>query len=245
MSTQIIQNAKLWFDGYDLSGDMNSLSLSYGAELQDATVLGDASRRRRAGLKTVSFSHIGFWNGGAGGVDDALFSEIGVNDVPMTIAPLTGVEGELAYLFNAEAASYAPGGQVGQMFKFTVTGETSDGRGLVRGTIGRRATDTVTANGTIMNLGAVGSTQKLYAALHVFDTVAGSSPTLDVKIQSAALVGFGSPTDRITFTQKTAKGSQYATPVAGAITDAYWRVAVTIGGTGGPSFPLAVVIGIQ
>ncbi len=71
----------------------------------------------------------------------------------------------------------------------------------------------------------------------------GGSPTLDVTIESAALVGFGSPTTRMTFSQMTARGAQFAS-VAGAITDPYWRVKWTLGGST-PGFALVVAIGIQ
>jgi hypothetical protein len=102
---------------------------------------------------------------------------------------------------------------------------------------------TVTGNGTARQLGLVGATQKLYASLHVVD--ASVADTLDVKIQSDDASGMGTPTDRITFTQATAVGAQYATPVSGPIaTDTWWRVSYTIGGTS-PSFKFAVVVGIQ
>lgn len=246
MAAKVWTDVRLFWDAYNLSGDINALALNYGVELGDATVLLDASRRRRAGLKTIAFQHEGFVNYGVDQVDDALFNDIAVANVPMTICPHnSGAEGEIAFFFNGLAGQYQPGGTVGEMHRFSVSGEADDGRDLIRGTVLNNATRTVTANGTAFNLGAVSATQKLYAVLHVFDPVAGSLPTLDVKIQSDDASGFVSPIDRITFAQKTNKGSQYATPVAGAITDTWWRAVWTIGGTGGPSFPFVVVIGIQ
>jgi hypothetical protein len=244
MAMQIVQNAKLFFDGYNLSGDMSALALDYGAELKDATVLGDQSLRRRAGLKSLKFNHEGFWNGGVGNVDDALFSEIGVADKPMTICPLTGAEGELCFFFDAAAAQYNPGAAVGDMFKFSVAGEMSDGSDLARGIVGVNGTKVATGNGTVFTLGAVGANQKLYAALHVLAPVAGVAPTLDVIVQSA-VTNFATITTRATFSQKNAIGSQSIAPLAGPITDTFWRVAWTIGGSGGPSFPFVVVLAIQ
>jgi hypothetical protein len=72
----------------------------------------------------------------------------------------------------------------------------------------------------------------------------GTSPTLDVIVQSDDASGFPSATNRITFTQATGFTAEYATPVAGAITDDWWRVNFTIGGTASPNFTFICVIGI-
>lgn len=245
MAAKVWTDVRLFWDAYNLSGDINALALNYGAELQDATVLLDASRRRRAGLKTLAFQHEGFVNLGADQIDDVLFNDIAVANVPMTICPHnSAAEGELAFFFQGLAGQYTPGAPVGEMFRFSVSGEADDGRDLIRGTVMHNATRTASANGTARELGSVSATQKLYAALHVFDPVAGTTPTLDVKVQSDDLSGFASPIDRITFAQKTAKGSEYAVPVAGPLTDTWWRVVWTIGGAG-PSFPFVVSVGIK
>lgn len=246
MAAKVWTDVRLYWDAYNLSGDMNALALNYGAELQDATVLTDPGRRRRGGLRTIAFQHEGFVNYGADQVDDALFNDIAVANVPMSILPHNnGAEGELAYFFQGIAGLYVPiGASVGEMHRFSVSGEADDGRDLIRGNVLTNATRTATGNGTAFNLGAVSASQKIYAALHVIDPVAGTAPTLNVKIQSDDASGFASPIDRITFAQKTAKGSEYAVPVAGAFTDTWWRVTFTIGGTS-PSFPFVVVFGIK
>lgn len=240
MASQILSNAKLYAAGFDFSGDMNGLALKYSADMKDATTLIDTTRARRAGLKDVSFQHEGYWNGGAGAVDDALFNSVlGVNDVPMTIAPISGAEGEVVYSFKADAAGYTPGAKIGDMLAFSVSG-SGDGP-LVRGTMLQNQARTVTGNGTIFNPGAVSAVQKLYGTLHVL-SLSGAG-TLTVKIQSAATGGFGSPTDRITFTVASALGGQFAAPISGAITDAFWRAVWTISGFTSATF--AVLMGIQ
>jgi hypothetical protein len=238
MASQILSNAKLYAAGFNFSGDVNALALKYSADMKDATTLIDTTRQRRAGLKDVSFQHEGFWNGGVGNVDDAIFNSIlAVNDVPMTIGPLTGAEGELAYSFKANPASYAPGAKIGEMFGFSVSG-SGDGP-LARGTLLTNSARTVTGTGTIFNLGAVSSVQSLIGALH-FYALAGAG-TLIVKIQSAALVGFGSPTDRITFATLGAVGGQFST-LAGPVTDAFWRASWTISGFSSCTFAVNAAI---
>lgn len=243
---QILSNAKLWVGGYDLSGDVNAIALKYGAEMKEKTTFGSGGfRERLPGVQFYSFQHEGYWTGGTGNVDDAIFNAaFGLQNTVMTIdGQGAGAEGDIAYTGQVAVASYAPGAKHGDVLAFSVSGD-SDGDVLVRGKVLVNGTKTSTSTGTIFNLGAVSSTQKVYAALHVLDPVSGSSPTLDVVVQSAALVGFGSPSARITFTQATAKGAQFKS-TAGAITDAFWRVSWTIGGTSTPTFPFVVVVGIR
>lgn len=242
MAEFVLENAKLWLGGYDLSGDMNALALEYGAEAQDNTTFGQDTHSFMGGLKTIRASHEGLWNGGDGQVDDVLFARIASQNEPMSIAPETGADGETAYSFQSKVASYAPGAQVGELLAFNVSAEASAGP-LVRGTIMHNAARAASANGVARQLGAVAAGSKLYAALHVI-AVSGSSPTLDVTVESDDGSGMASPSTQITFSQATALGAQWATPVAGAITDDWWRVAYTIGG-GSPSFTFIVVIGIQ
>lgn len=243
MAEQIWQNCKLWLAGYDLSGDMNALALDYGAELQDNTTFDDDTRSRLGGLKTVTVQHEGLWNGGDDQVDEVLFSRLGLIDEVMSISPQAGAEGEIGYSFQSALSEYAPGATVGEILAFSVSGEASSGP-LVRGTIVHNAARTANGQGSAFQLGNVAAGQKLYAALHVV-AASGTTPTLVVKVQSDITSGMtGPPTDRITFAQASAIGAQWATPVAGAITDDWWRVDYAIGGTG-PSFTFVVIIGIQ
>lgn len=240
MSHQTIVNAKLYAGGYDLSGDTSRLALVYSADTPEDTTLGMSGKSRKGGLKNIALQHEGFWNGGTGNVDDALFSQVGLTDVPTTVAPLTGAEGELAYTFLTTKGSYSPGASVGDVLPFSVS---ADGSGLlIRGTLIHNATKTTTGTGTAFQLGQVSAVQKLYASLHVL-AVSGGSPTLDVLVQSDT-VGFPSPLTKVTFSQAVAIGSQWSVPLAGAITDDYWRVSYTIGGST-PSFLFAVTVGIQ
>ena len=241
MVEQVLTQCKLWVDGWDLSGDMRALALNYAAELKDNTTFGMTTRSRAGGLKLVDIQHEGLWSGGADLVDEVLFNRIGLSDVPVSIGVETGAEGEVGYSFLSTFGEYAPGAPVGEMFAFTVSAESS-GR-LVRGTILHNAARTVSANGTAFQVGAVSASQKLYATLPVI-AASGSPPTLDVTVESDAASGFPSAVTQVTFAQKTAIGSEWATPVAGAITDDWWRVAYTIAG-GGPSFTFIVIIGIQ
>lgn len=242
MATHVLTDAKLWVHKWDMSADHNAVNLLYAAEPQDVTTFGQSTRKRAGGLKTVNLTGEGLWSGGTDLVDEALFGRIGVADTPVSIALEGGDEGEAAYLFRALKAKYTPGAEVGQMLRFSLEAEAERGEGLARGFVLHNATRTATGTGGKVQVGALSATQRLYANLHVL-AVSGTNPTLDVVVESDADASAGSETSRITFTQATGKTSETLN-VAGAITDAYWRVSYTIGGTGSPSFQFVVTVGI-
>ncbi len=242
----ILKSCKLYLGGYDLSGLSNSLSLSQEFDEVDCTAFGDTCRHGMPGLAKISFEHQGYFatdGTNLNGSDEASSAAVGVTGVPMMVCPTTGAVASIAHFFPAVTYKYAWGGSLGDMTAFAITGNGSSGYSLIRGQIMGTGAKTSTANGTAYQLGAVTSTQKLYAQLHVL-AVSGTDPTLDVIVESDDAEGFTSGATRIAFTQKTAIGAQWATPVAGAITDDWWRIGWTIGGTETPSFTIAVAVGI-
>lgn len=240
MAKQILSNAKLYLDGYDLSGDASALALDYGADLVDLTTINQTTRVRAPGLKQFAANHAGFWSGGTDLVDEVLFARVGGAGVVSTICPTTGAVGEPCLFGQMDVASYVPGGAVGEALQFTVAMESASD--LYRGTVLVNSAQGATGSSAVQNLGAVSSTQKLCAVLHVTDPVVGTS--IAVTIQSAALVGFGAPTTRITFATKTAKGAELAVAIPGPITDAFWRASYTVVGAGA-SFPIVVALAIN
>lgn len=243
MATYVLKDCKIWVAEYNLSGDHNQIALKHSAREIERNTFGSASVRRLAGLEDVELSGQAVSDYADDDVNEALFGRIGAAGKPITVAPEDGADGAVAYFFEGLHFELSEGGSVGELHNVE---HTAKGRSrLVKGTILEpgAAARTSTFNGTARNVGAVSATQKLYAALHVF-AASGSSPTLDVKVQSDSASGFTTPADQITFTQATARTSQFAAPVAGAITDSWWRIAATIGGSA-PSFTFAVVIGIR
>lgn len=243
MATYSVTGAKLFFGGYDLSGTATQLSAGITAEELESTTFGDDGwRSRLAGLKQVALSGSGFNEADGTSKPDDLFNDnLGTTSV-LTVAEQTGADGESATSFQGLPFSFTPEGNIGQLwaYSFDITGKTAVAHGTILHPTGTARTSTGT--GTGRQLGAVGSSEKLYAALHVV-AASGTSPTLDVVVQSDDNSGFTSATSRITFSQATAVGAQWATPVDGAISDDWFRVSYTIGGTS-PSFQFIVVVGI-
>ena len=77
MAETILKNVKLYYAGYDLSGDMNSLTLGHTVEMLDKTVFGSSFRRRKAGLRDMEISGGGFYNTTAGGNNPILSDSVG------------------------------------------------------------------------------------------------------------------------------------------------------------------------
>lgn len=241
MSVLVLKDCKVWYDKYNISGDLNELALEAECEMKDKTTFASSGWREfHAGLQVVNANFKGFYQADTDLIDPALWSRLETATLqPMSIGPITGAAGEVGYFFQAQEAKYTPGGTIGELMAIAFDVQ---GRGLlVRGTVMLNATLTATGTGTARNLGAVASGKKLYAAMHVL-AASGTTPTLNMVIQSDDAETFLSPTDRITFTQATGKTAEWK-EVAGPITDTWYRCSYTIAGTG-PSFSVVVLVGI-
>lgn len=241
MAVQVLTDALVLVNGANLSGQSNKVEVNASVEELDATTFGDAGWKAVApGLASHEFDVEGFWAAdGDDKPDDRLWTDLGATAA--WTATLAAAEGSVAYLGNVMSARFGIGGEVGSLAPFAGHGVGS-GR-LTRGQllVGPGTARSTSSNTTGVQLGALSSTQQMRCALHVC-SVGGSTPTVVVKLQSASTQG-GSYTDRITFTSANSVSSQLSS-VAGAVTDTWWRVAWTLGGSS-PSFLLAVAAGIS
>lgn len=238
----VLKDTRIFLAGYDLSGELNATSFDYGAEMLDDTRFTSGARINKPGLLTARIAHEGYWRADGDGPDDAIFDRLGTANVVTSLVPETGAVGEVAYTFRAVHPEYSLGGPVGALLPFSVTAEGDDGIAPVRGKV-LQATGSVTASGTSdgVEIGAASSDQTAYCALHVV-SADGTSPTLDVTVESDVDDTFSSPVTVATFSQQTGIGSDWQTN-AGANSDTFYRVSYTVGGTS-PDFSFAVIVGI-
>ncbi len=243
MGKFLFKDAVVMFDGRDISGDLNSLSLEYSAELPDATAFGDTSRVRLPGVLDVTVNQQGWWDSvsAANSLDKDLFDDVGAVSSHMSFSPDGGQLGETAFSFPTLTAEYSPGASHGEVFAFSLT---MNGTGpLVRGVVMEKSVFGAGANnGTTRLVGAVAAGETVYSIIHA-TAVSGTNPTLDVIVESA-VTDFATITTRLTHPQLTAVGSNRQSLV-GAVTDTWWRLVLTVGGTDTPSFTVFGVIGIQ
>ena len=242
MATLVLTDMNVLVNGADLSGYSNKMEVSGSVDDLDKTTFASGGWKEVAGgLESHEWDIEGFWEAGTvARPDDRLWADLGVTAA--WTASSSQVTGSPAYLGNVLSGWFKVGGEVGTLAPFMASGRGS-GR-LVRGELMHPASTarTTSSNTTGVQLGALSATQSMFCALHVC-SVSGTSPTLIVKLQSSPTQG-GAYADRITFTSANAVSSQLSS-VLGAVTDTWWRVQWTIGGTGGPSFLFAVAAGIS
>jgi len=242
MATFVLKNAKLYMAQYDMSGHHNRISLTHDQAVLDDTAFGDSFRSRISGLQDVRLDAAGWFQAGLTGEPDTVYAgQFAQGSTVFSVFPCGGSAGEVGYLGRLLHIEYELGGSVEDLVAFIVHG---DGTILVPASVLHTGRVDETGDSTPLQLGAVGAGEHLYGAIHVL-SASGTDPTLDVVIESDDAEAFSDPTTRITFTQATGATSEWATPVAGAVTDTWWRISYTVGGTDDPAFNFVVVLGIR
>lgn len=237
MATLILKNPLIAVGDVDASGDLSSGQLDYSADEVDDTRFGMDTHVVVGGLKSVSAQMSGRWEGGDGRIDQRMFDDLSTEG-PLSFTPTRG-DGDRAYLMRAVRLSYSPGASVGERLDFEAS---VNARGdLVRGRLLHDAQQSASGAGTAVQVGAVGSGEALYAALHVV-AASGTAPTLDVTVESDDASGFASPVGRIAFAQATGRTAEFAS-LAGPIADDFYRVSFALGGTN-PDFTFVVTLGV-
>lgn len=245
MAKFVWSSVRLLTAGADLTTVNNKIEVKAEVEAQDSTAFtadGNLWKEVLAGLRSAEISAEGQWEAGdLSKVDDASFGGFGAA-TPWTIAPDGAAVSSLAYLTSTLRTSYELGGTIGDVAPWKADGNGTSP--LVRGVIGHPpgTARTASGTGTAIQLGAVSSSQALYAALHVHSISGTSTPTITARIESDDSAGFASATTVGTFTAATALGGEWMR-VAGPITDTHFRVAWTISGSS-PSFLFTVSLGI-
>lgn len=237
-----LTDAYCYCAGYDFTTDTNSATLNTDVAQLDATTFGSGGWQELAGgLKTSALSWAGFWQAAATGdqaVDNQAFASLGTSQVYTFGAVET--ENQPAYMLNAMKSQYVLGGTVGDLAPFSLAANAATPDGTIRGRLAK-ARGTVSAVGqlgTELNLGALTSSQFLYATFHVFSP----GTTITVALQSDDSSAFTTPTVQATIGPLTTSGGTWVPRIAGPLTDTWYRFVVTAI-TG--SFTVAGAIGKQ
>jgi hypothetical protein len=244
----VLLDARLFVAGADLSGNGNNIELKEDAEVRKITNWrSGGAEENKASLHGCSIKAGGQWEAGDLGKPDDVFWAMRRTLDPWSAAPKADSDlaaGGLMYLVKALRTNLQLFSDVGAVAPWE--GEARSTWPLVRGICGHASgvPRTATGTGTILNPGAITAGKRMYANLHVLSIAGTSTPTITAKIQSAAAVGFGSPTDRLSFAAATTLGGQALRTDGTAITDAFWRVSWTITGSS-PSFLFLVSMGIE
>lgn len=247
MAKQVLLNVRTFAGGADLTAQSNKIEFGVEVEDKDATPyrpVGQGGWKEiLGGLAVASITGSGQWEAGDPSmVDDATWAALnGRSPVPWTICPVAAEVGGLAYATTALTTSYKQGEAVGEVAPWEAT---ASGSGLAtRGTVMHPPGTPVTAtgDGTGLELGALAAGQRMLAVLHVL-SASGTAPELTVAVESDVDNTFSAPTTRGTFALANSPGGQ-ALPVAGPVTDTWWRLSWVVAG-GTPSFLFVASLGI-
>ena len=246
MAKFVLTNAKVLFEGRDLSGELSNVDLQYSCETPDSTTFGDITRRRLPGLLDVAATQSGYWDSvsTSDSADKDMFEEVAATSGLMTMSDSGGTLGDVSFAFKTQTATYSPGGAIGEVFAFQLQ---INGDGVLsRGSVVENSVFTFVGvtQGTSLQKGAAASPDTTTSTLHV-TAASGTTPTLDVTVDSddADASPFASGVTRLTHPQMTTVGANQQTLV-GAVTDDWWRYVITIGGTT-PSFTIFGSLAIQ
>lgn len=242
MAKTVVKEATILLHNLDVSGLTNNVALTLAPEpVECTTYASEGWKEFLAGLKATEIPFEGYQD--VATLEPILFDNMVDAGLahPLLVAttrPLAA--GDVAYFTEVFLTRFAERKQVGQIYGFSAQMERTSP--LVRGLVSDNLDDAETGNGAALDLGvAIAETERLFYAVFALEAN-GTSPTLDLVLESDADAGFASPTTRATLAQLTATGSIFGS-VAGPITDEFYRLARTVGGTDTPSWDFVAVIG--
>ena len=241
MAKEILTNAGIWLQQYDLSGSANALAIEGTTETRDCTTFGDGTRTYAIGPKTAAFSSAGFLDVD---IDAGLQSRWGLTNQTVTLGS-TKAAGAIAFVGNVLVGQYSPNATYGEVWAYSLAASLAS-RSFGRGRILHSNTAVIaTGTGTVHALRGISAAKKAFATLHVMSITGTATPTITARIESDDAVGFTTPILRGTFTARTTVGAQMI-EIDGPILppETFWRAAWTITGTT-PSFNVLIALGFE
>lgn len=121
MATLAFTNAKIFVDGYDISGHSASVTVVITVDMLDETCFGDGTRIHKGGLTTADITGNGYFDTAAGSADQILFALVGQDDKIVTVFPAGITEGGStpgAYALKGVMEHYNLQGDVASLLQF-------------------------------------------------------------------------------------------------------------------------------
>lgn len=224
----------VWVNQFDLSNYLNKVNFNRNAPEIDQTTFQDTARTYVADFPDGESSLEGFWSTDTTDndtADDVFRAALSTAAEVATVAPEGNTFGYRALLQEATETRHSVESPVAGLISSMANFRGPIAHGVL---LAAKAAVTSSGNGTGVDNGA-SSANGGVAHLHVF-TVSGTTPTLDAKVQHST--DNSTYADLITFSQKTAAGSERAT-VPGTV-NRYTRAIRTIGGSSTPTFTYAI-----
>lgn len=200
MGEKVLKNVRVYFGGYDISGQTNNMTLTKTAELKDRTTFKSSARQRIAGLQDVEVALSGNWNSTV--IDKPISETIATTGQVLSIIASGTSQGSICYFVRSITGEYSPAGSIGELYGFDFAGYAQQ-QPLVRGKLIENSATLSTGNGTAVGLGVTPtSTQKLYVVHHVLGPSSSGSLS-KAHIQTSSSSGFGTSSTKILLTSVT------------------------------------------
>ena len=232
------QQTRVYLDGFDLSGDLNSSGLDVRNELANVTTFADSGPRRVEGNYDTVHQHTGFFDGDAGGIDEALLAALG-SDTDHYLAQLFAGDGEgsVGYESVVRIERQPRVARVGEAVSLSF--DAAGSNGTARAVVVRNASITGVGAGTGRNLGATAAGQVVVAMARV---IGGTFTNLDLDIQQSNDDGSADPYANVPGLAFAFTSPGVSRKTISAATRAWQRVHVTA--FTGTSAQLLVTIGV-
>lgn len=222
------KDAKVFANGYDLSGYLTSVTVSGESDTAETSTLGNSAKSYIAGMKDATVKADGFFSGEIGGSDERLAAQLG-STVIFTVVLSADAVGANGYGMTAIETTYETGAEIGGAVAASIEGQSSCGQEPIR-VLNPLSAQTATGNGTAVD-NLVSTANGYSAYLHV-TAVSGTTPSMTAKVQHSA--DNSSWSDLATFTAVTAANGYQRITGTGTV-NRYLRAQWTITGTT-PSF---------
>lgn len=223
-------NAKVWLDGFDMSGFFREFSISADKAVHDATTFGNnGSRAKAVGVKHGMATGLAFsddtLNTGSWAVLSARYGS-GVSG--LYVWGPHGLDfGSMSVALYSEESAFSPQSLIDDLIKITVNAEAKEDAvdfGVVLHA--NSAETSFPFNGTAVDNGAATSNGGV-GSVHVF-AIAGAAPNVVYRIQHSTNGSVWA--DLITFTASTTANTSQRTEVTGTV-NRHLRMTITEGGT--------------
>lgn len=240
MAKEIIKNASLLVHSLQLASNTNQIEFSGEAEAIETTNFASGGAKEYVqGLRTSTLSCELMLESAADPQEtlEALLDD--ETDAAFTVTKTyPPVAGDVAWFAQVVAMALSMKAVVGQLWSGSM--KFGNRARAVRGfVLEYNAARSTTGTSASLTMPAIGATEKLVLAVHVLSAT-GTTPTLDLVIESDADNTYASAATRATIPQFDAVGSYYVV-IDGPITDTEYRVSATVGGTL-PAFKYLVAI---
>jgi hypothetical protein len=243
MAVEKFYDAGVFFNGWNLTGQTNKMTLTRKVAMLDTSVFGIETKVNSPGLDETALNISGWWYAqdtvGTQAPDPNLFNSLGSpTGSPLLVFPKNQMN-EPAYFFPAVQGVFNFFGAFGELapfsadFSYSQYGATGTRVKHCRGVLGLpyAAYAAATGNGTYIQYGApLTANDWLVLTVHVVST----DGSVVVVLESDDNSGFSSPTTRITSPSLSGGGSYIADLQGPIATDTYFRLKYTR--TGGTTF---------